>query len=122
MPVRVAMHGDILRIDFSGEARIEDFAAVAAATRRIEAELERCPDRIVDLTAATSIGVGYEVLSSLAMQRQAERPRNRYRIVFVADSEVGFGVSRIYQAVGEHADITVKRVATLGEAVTALAS
>jgi len=55
MPVRVAMYGDILRIDFSGEARIEDFSAVAEATRRIEAELERCPDRIVDLTAVTAL-------------------------------------------------------------------
>jgi len=49
------MYGDILRIDFSGEARIEDFSAVAEATRRIEAELERCPDRIVDLTAVTAL-------------------------------------------------------------------
>ncbi len=122
MSVRVALHGDILRIDFEGEARLEDFYAVAEATRGIEVELNRCPDRIVDLTGVRSIGVGYAVLSSLAMQRQAERPRNRYRIVFVVNSDVAFGIARIYQSVGEHADITVRNVATLDEAVKALAS
>jgi hypothetical protein len=121
MAHRVYMDGRLLRIALSGPVSREDLAGVVSEVRAVERTLELAPDRIVDLTGAASFDIGSNDLSHYAWKRTAEPPRNRYTIAFVASSDVGYGISRMYQSLGEHASITVMRVASVDEALRSLA-
>lgn len=107
---RTQMEGAILHIVLDGAVTLEDLLAVTDEVRALEGALRRAPNRIVDLTNARSFGVGYQEFSGLARQRSVQPPANRYRIAFVASSDVGFGLARMYEELSQHADVIALRV------------
>lgn len=117
MAYRVFLDGRTLMIEFSGVASREDIMGVVREVGALEKSLGRAPDRIVDCRRVLRTELDFSFAASLTMQRERQPPPNRYRIVFLESTDAGYGVARMFQALAEHADVEVKRVASMEEAL-----
>jgi hypothetical protein len=116
MSVSVSMQGPTMLIEFHAAVSFQDLMALTKEVTAIEVRLGRAPNRIVDMIGATELLFGYSEFSALARDRAAMEIPNRYRIIMVASTEVGFGVARIFQTLATHADVEVTMVKSRAEA------
>lgn len=92
--------GNLIYIEFGHELTRDDLAELAVKTDALEQSLGRSPDRIVDMTLVETTDIDYKSILALAQARAQRTMRDRYRMILVARTPVGFGLARMYDCRG----------------------
>ncbi len=109
----------LLLFRYEGRLTDESLAESYRATRKYSTETDASAG-IWDLSSVTEFAVSTEFIRQLANQEPAMSDATRRPRVIVAPDAVGFGLSRMFQLIGEPTRPLLNVVRTLDEALAAL--
>lgn len=116
MPFQIQFDAPILRITFSGIVTKADFTGLLSEVRRLEADFERVPDRLADLSGVTEWESRFQTTYDVASLRRAEAFPNKFRSAIVAPTPVTFGIARMFQTLNDNPQIEIQVFNTRAEA------
>ena len=116
MAIEVTWKGSRLHVQFSGTVTKGDLRAFVDRVAGIEADATPTPDRLVDISATSAIGLGFAEVASLVEVRRAIQPRNPFRTALVAVTALQQGYARMFQNLNDHPLVTIRVFDSLREA------
>jgi len=116
MPIEVAWKGTHLHVQFSGTVTKADLRSFVDRMAAIEAEVTPTPDRLVDISDTTAVGLGFAEIAALVEVRRAIQPRNPFRTALVAVTALQQGYARMFQNLNDHPLVTIRVFDSLREA------
>lgn len=99
MPFEIERHPELIEIRFFGEVSIEDLLGLAQRCAQVGLVTADLP-RLADATGVSGIRLLYGELASFAASRwRSSRPGRAKTTAVVVDSDLAYGVARMYDAV-----------------------
>ncbi len=108
MPHRLTWEGEILCLELSGAVGEADFRALGPEFLRLETSRAAAPDRLTDLSGATSSSLSFTEIAALADLRKQQRFGNAFKSAVVAPRPVQYGFARMFQTLNDHPQITIR--------------
>ena len=116
MSFQIQGNAQIIQIILSGDLSIAEISELSRELARLEADFEKTPDRLTDLSAVEKSNFDYATLERLAERsRKAVYPK-RFRSAIVAPKPLEFGLARIFQALSDNPMINLQIFKTRAEA------
>jgi len=116
------MEGDLLRIRIHDTITPRDLRELAGAVLEAEARALPMPNRVTDMTAVTTVEVGFAEFLAFAERRLGMELPNRVKSAIVVASRVQLGIARMFQTLNDHPQVTVEIFHDLGDAFAWLAT
>jgi hypothetical protein len=118
MPYEMSMDGAVLRIRLYDTLSAADLRRLASDVLDLEARVDPTPPRVTDFTGLTRFEVGFSEMLTFVERRRDSPPRQPIRSALLVDSDVQFGMARMFQTLNDHPLVTVE---IFRDAATALA-
>ena len=94
----VELTGDVICITAHGKINWEDISGLGPSLKRIEDELPKAPNRVMDLSASTGADLDFHAVSSFTRMRNQTVLKNPVRVAIIAPSDLQFGMARMFQS------------------------
>jgi hypothetical protein len=108
MTIETFERDGILHIVYSGIITREEFEAhTTAGLEATEAESEKVPNRLVDLTRVTRLEITFNDMLRFADRRRMQRFKNPFRTAVLAYDPVTTGFGEMYQVLNDNPQTTI---------------
>ena len=107
MAVEVRTDGPILEVRTSGVLSNEDFLALAAEARRIDASELSGRHRLTDLSEVTRIDMTFQGMASYADNRRRVELPNPVKSAIVAQQVAHYGIARMFQTLTDNPKMVI---------------
>ncbi|MBK9991261.1 MAG: hypothetical protein IPP19_11140 [Verrucomicrobia bacterium] len=94
----IELTGDVICITAHGKINLEDVMGLGPSLKRIEDELPKAPNRVMDLSNSTGADLDFPTVSSFARMRNQTVLKNTVRVAIIAPSDFQFGMARMFQS------------------------
>jgi hypothetical protein len=122
MPFQIQVEAAIIRITFTGDANKSELADALIELERLEADLERVPDRLTDLTGLKDRDWSFSTVFPVTEDRRKRVFPNKFRSAIVAPTPAAYGYARMFQTLNDNPQIDIQVFKTKDEAEKWLAS
>jgi hypothetical protein len=99
---------DLIQCVMTGALTGNDLSRLAAEADAIEADFDRVPHRITDMTGVTVMEVGYPEVRAFALHRRTLQFPNTFKSAILVRSKVQFGIARMFQSLNDNSWITIQ--------------
>ena len=107
MPFRIETDAPFFRIVMEGRITSADLLALLSEVDRLEAGLERIPDRMLDLSGV-ALDTNFGAMLGLASRRVARVFPNHFRSAIVAPTPAILGFARMFQTLNTNPQIELR--------------
>lgn len=106
----------VLRIVFSGCVNMDEVYRMLDEIEKVEANLDRSPDRIADLSLVDEMDLNFAGVERVAARRRLMQFKNPVRAAIVAPRPLQYGFARMYQTLSENKAVELQIFERLSEA------
>ncbi len=107
---------DWLEVSFPGVLNLEVLLDGMKRLNALEQEGDKVKHKLVDLRSIEDLDLDFEKLMQAKMFREAHELREPSKTAIIVDSDVQFGLVRMWQSLGPHQNIIVESFKTRDEA------
>ena len=108
MSYTMAMDGAVLRIRLYDTLTDVDLRDLADDVLGLEANQVPTPARVTDMSGLRRISVGFREMLAFVERRRASPPKQSIRSALVVESEVQYGIARMFQTLNNHPLVSVE--------------
>jgi hypothetical protein len=98
----------VLCFTFHGNLTAEDFRRGAELSAKAEAEFERAPNRMADLSSVEGLNIDFGAVEALAAVRRVAPLKNKVKSAIIAPRPVLYGFARMFQTLNDNPNIILK--------------
>jgi hypothetical protein len=91
-----------------GTVTATDLQQMPMLTAALDASRAVTPNRLIDLTAVEAFDVGFVEMVGVVRERRDAALTGPVRTAVLTGSPAQFGMARVYQALNDHAQVTVE--------------
>ena len=107
MPFRIETQSPFLRIVAEGRLTGADLVDLLSEVEHLEGELQRIPDRVLDLSSV-AIDTNFRAMLELASRRVSRIFPNSFRSAIVAPTPATMGFARMFQTLNTNPQIELR--------------
>jgi len=116
MPFQIQGDAEIIRITLSGQLTEAEISEVGRELIRLEATYPTTPNRLTDLTGVEKGELPFAAIHERAKRNRERVYTNKFKSAIVAPKTLDYGLTRIYQTLGEHPQVDLQIFKTRDEA------
>ena len=108
MACTIKLADGIVHVNLTEHLTLSDLREIGDELVKIEAEQERSPHRLTDMTYCESGKIDLGQLETLARRRRDAPLKNPVRSAIIATTPMHYGIARMYMAIGSNPKVEME--------------